>query len=169
MTHPLQPDRRRALVITAALLSARPAAALDAGQPAPALKLPGLSGDVDLASLSGHLVYVDFWASWCTPCRVAFPFMNELLVRHQSQGLRIVAVNVDAKRADADRFLAAVPARFTIAFDPSGDTPKRWEVKAMPTSVLVGRDGKVLFVHKGFREDDRADLGTRVAAALQAK
>lgn len=168
--HPDTPSvHRRALLATAALLAAGPAAALDAGQAAPAIRLPGLAGDVDLAQMAGHFVYVDFWASWCVPCRLSFPWMNELQARHQAQGLRVVAVNVDARRADADRFLAAQPARFTVAFDPTGDTPRRWEVKAMPSSALVGRDGRLLWLHKGFREDDKAELNARVAAALQAK
>ena len=164
-----QPNRalsRRLVLAAAALACTRPAHALDAGQPAPALKLPGLGAEVDLAALAGQVVYVDFWASWCAPCRLSFPFMNELLARHQAQGLRVIGVNVDARRPDADRFLAAVPARFTIAFDPSGDTPKRWQVKTMPTSVLVGRDGRVLWEHRGFRDEDRADLAARIAAAL---
>lgn len=160
--------RRQALALPLMGLAAT-ARALEAGQPAPALKLPGLQGEIDLAALAGQVVYVDFWASWCGPCRLSFPWMNELQARHQAQGLRVVAVNVDAKRADADRFLAANPARFTIAFDDKGDTPRRWEVKTMPSSALVGRDGKLLWLHRGFRDEDRKDLDARVAAALTAR
>ncbi|MFO1329072.1 MAG: TlpA disulfide reductase family protein [Rubrivivax sp.] len=168
--HPLL-SRRRLLVASAAasLAAAAPAWALEAGAPAPALRLPGLAGEVDLSALAGQLVYVDFWASWCAPCRLSFPFMNELLARHQAQGLQVLAVNVDQRRGDADRFLAANPARFTVAFDASGDTPKRWQVKTMPTSALVGRDGRVQWEHRGFRDEDRAELATRVAAALAAR
>lgn len=158
---------RRHLLLGAGLLTlARPSPAAEPGQAAPALRLPGLQGEVDLAALAGQVVYVDFWASWCGPCRLSFPFMNELQARHQAQGLRVVAVNVDARRPDADRFLAANPARFTVAFDASGDTPRRWAVKTMPSSALVGRDGRVLWVHRGFRDEDRADLAARIAAAL---
>jgi len=146
-----------------------PAHATEPGTQAPELKLPGLAGPVDLAALAGQVVYVDFWASWCAPCRLSFPWMNEVLARHRAQGLQVVAVNVDAKRSDADRFLAESPAKFTIAFDAKGETPRRWQVKAMPTSVLVGRDGKVLWVHRGFRLDDRAELDRRIAAALASK
>lgn len=163
------PSRRAWLAAGVAALAAR-AAASPPGEPAPELKLPGSGSQVvDLAALAGQVVYVDFWASWCAPCRLSFPWMNELQARHRAQGLRVVAVNVDAKRADADRFLAENPAQFTIAFDARGETPKRWQVKAMPTSVLVGRDGKVLWVHRGFRNEDRAELDRRIAAALAAK
>lgn len=146
-----------------------PALALDAGAPAPALKLPGLQGEVDLAAMAGQVVYVDFWASWCGPCRLSFAWMNDIHARHQAQGLRVVAVNVDAKRSDADRFLAANPARFTIAFDSKGDTPRRWNVKTMPTSALVGRNGRLLWLHRGFRDEDRPDLDARVAQAVASR
>jgi cytochrome c biogenesis protein CcmG, thiol:disulfide interchange protein DsbE len=160
--------RRGALALPLLALGA-PARALEAGALAPAIKLPGLQGEVDLAAMAGQLVYVDFWASWCGPCKLSFAWMNELLARHQAQGLRVVAVNVDARRADADRFLAANPARFTIAFDDKGDTPRRWNVKTMPSSGLVGRNGRLLWLHRGFRDEDRPDLDARVAAALAGR
>jgi cytochrome c biogenesis protein CcmG/thiol:disulfide interchange protein DsbE len=163
------PTRRQLLALGLALPAVTVTQALEAGAPAPALKLVGLSGEVDLAALSGLLVYVDFWASWCAPCRLSFPWMNALQARHQAQGLRVVAVNVDTRRADADRFLAANPARFAIAFDDQGDTPRRWEVKTMPSSALVGRDGRLLWLHRGFRHADRRDLDARVLAALGAR
>lgn len=160
---------RRQIALLPLLAAVGPALALEPGAPAPALKLPGLQGDVDLAALAGQVVYVDFWASWCGPCRLSFPWMNDLQARHQAQGLRVVAVNLDTKRPDADRFLAANPARFTIAFDDKGDTPRRWDVKTMPSSALVGRNGRLLWLHRGFRDEDRQELDTRVAAALAAR
>ena len=162
-------ESRRRLLAAALFSCVTPLRAAEPGQPAPALRLPGLAGEVDLAALAGQVVYVDFWASWCAPCRLSFPFMNDLLQRHRAQGLQVVAVNVDARRPDADRFLAANPAQFTVAFDTSGDTPRRWLVKTMPSSALVGRDGRVQWVHRGFREEDRADLAARVAAAVAAR
>jgi cytochrome c biogenesis protein CcmG, thiol:disulfide interchange protein DsbE len=159
-----------AALAAASVLAVAPAHALDAGAPAPALKLPGAgNATVDLTGMAGKVVYVDFWASWCAPCRLSFPWMNEVQARHRAQGLQVVAVNVDAKREAADRFLAEHPASFTIAYDAKGETPRRWEVKGMPTSVLVGRDGTVLWVHRGFRNEDRAELDRRIAAALAAK
>lgn len=167
---PPAPSRRRAIGALAVLAAyATPARALDPGAAAPPLVLPGTPAGVDLAALAGKVVYVDFWASWCTPCRLSFPWMNEAFARHRGRGFEIVAVNVDVRRADAERFLAATPAQFTVAFDPRGETPQRWQVKGMPTSVLVGRDGRVLWVHRGFRAGDGAALDERIAAALAAK
>jgi cytochrome c biogenesis protein CcmG, thiol:disulfide interchange protein DsbE len=155
-----------AAVATAASLALPPALAVETGQPAPELKLPGRSGEVVLAALQGKVVLVDFWASWCGPCRQSFPWMNAMQAKYGARGLQIVAVNVDAKRADADRFLEQVPASFSIAFDSQGDTPRRFAIKGMPTSVLVGADGRVADRHAGFRDDDKPALEAAIVAAL---
>jgi thiol-disulfide isomerase/thioredoxin len=121
---------------------------------------------VDSAGLKGKVVFVDFWASWCAPCRRSFPWLNEMQARYGAKGFQVVGVNVDRERADADRFLVEVPARFAIAFDAGGDTPKRYAIKGMPTSVLVGADGRVIKKHTGFRDEDRAALEAAIVAAL---
>jgi len=131
------------------------------------VKLPGLRGTpVDLADFKGKLTYVDFWASWCGPCRQSFPWMNEMQAKYGARGLQVVGINLDRKRDDAERFLAELPATFTIAFDAAGDSAKRFGVKGMPTSVLIGPDGKVLYMHTGFRNEERAQLEGRITAAL---
>ncbi len=154
------------LALCAVAFATAPAFALDAGAAAPDLNLPGLADAVTLAKLKGKVVYVDFWASWCGPCKQSFPFMNDLQSRYRAQGLEIVGVNLDAKREDADRFLADTPARFTLAFDARGESARRFEIKSMPSSVLIDRDGRVLAAHKGFREEDRKELEARIAQAL---
>lgn len=145
------------------------AQAASVGSPAPALSLPGRDGPVDLASpaFKGRVVLVDFWASWCGPCRQSFPWMNLMQQRHGPRGLQIVAVNVDRERADADAFLRQFPTTFTVAFDASGDTPRRWGARAMPTSVLVGADGSVLMQHEGFRPADQTPLESAINQALE--
>lgn len=154
------------MMMLAALLSASSAQALDKGAPAPQFDLPGLDGAVKLAKLQGKVVYVDFWASWCGPCRQSFPWMNEMQTKYGAKGLQIVGVNVDAKSDDARQFLTAMPARFAIAFDPQGATPRSYGIKGMPSSVLIGPDGKVLLEHSGFREADRAELESKIQSAL---
>lgn len=162
--------RTRALAASLLLaLLAAPAGALEAGKSAPVFDLAGPDGAVRLAQYAGKVVYVDFWASWCGPCRQSFPWMNEMQAKYGAQGLQIVGVNVDAKVDDARAFLAATPARFAIGFDPAGATPRSYGVKGMPSSVLVGADGKVLFEHSGFKAADREELESRIKAALEAK
>jgi thiol-disulfide isomerase/thioredoxin len=158
------------LCLAAVLLLASPVAcAVDVGQAAPEIDLPGAAtGAQKLSDLKGKVVYLDFWASWCGPCRQSFPWMNDMQKKYGARGLQIVGMNLDAKRADADKFLADNPALFALAFDAKGESPKRVGVKGMPTSVLIGADGKVLAVHQGFKEEERAELEARLVAALGA-
>lgn len=114
------------------------------------------------------IVLIDFWASWCGPCKQSFPWMAEMQRRYAAQGLEIVAVNVDRKRADAERFLAGTPAAFTVVFDAAGATPNAWNVRAMPSSYLVDRQGRIVHVDQGFREDMKAPIEARVRATLEA-
>lgn len=149
------------------LVAAGAAQAQAVGAPAPAIQLPGLAGPVDSAALAGKVVVVDFWASWCAPCKRSFPWWNEMQAKYGARGLQVVAVNVDRKRADADAWLAQAAPRFAVAFDPAGDTPKVYAVKAMPTSLLLGRDGRLALRHEGFKDDDRALLEAAIVAALE--
>ncbi len=143
--------------------------ALDVGSIAPEITLPGVKEPISLNNFKGKVVYIDFWASWCGPCKQSFPFMNALQTKYKAQGLEIIAVNVDANSADATAFLTKVPANFSIALDSKGDTPKRYKVKAMPSSYLIGRDGKVIAVHQGFKAEDQPELEKRIAQALLIK
>lgn len=110
--------------------------------------------------------YIDFWASWCTPCKLSFPWMNELHEQLGPRGLRIVAIGLDKKEADARRFLAAHPARFPVALDPAAETAKLLAIQAMPTSLVIGADRGVRLVHRGFRLEDREALEATLRAAL---
>jgi cytochrome c biogenesis protein CcmG, thiol:disulfide interchange protein DsbE len=142
--------------------------ALELQQKAPAFNLAGTSAGASVNSLAnaGKAVYVDFWASWCGPCRQSFPWLNDMQKKYGSKGLVVVGINVDKKREDADKFLAAIPAEFTLAFDPTGQTPKEWGVKGMPSSYLIGRDGRIRLIHAGFREQDRDALEEQIKKAL---
>ncbi|WP_029921995.1 TlpA family protein disulfide reductase [Nevskia soli] len=155
------------LAFVATMLASLSAMALGPDQPAPPFSLPSQGGgSTSLAEFAGHLVYLDFWASWCSPCRQSFPWMNEIQAKYAGRGLRVLAVNVDAKQSDAEGFLAQVPAQFTVAFDPKGQTPGLYQVKGMPTSFLIGSDGKVLMVHQSFHDGDRKELEASIEAAL---
>ncbi|MEI8185517.1 MAG: TlpA disulfide reductase family protein [Chlorobiaceae bacterium] len=143
--------------------------ALEPGSKAPDFELPGAKGTVKFSNPAGSVVYVDFWASWCGPCRQSFSWMNAMQEKYRSQGLQIIGVNLDAKNEDAQKFLLQIPATFTVAFDSKGIVPRLYGVKGMPTSFLVGRDGKIVFQHLGFKEADRQHLEQQIKAALEAK
>jgi thiol-disulfide isomerase/thioredoxin len=133
---------------------------------APSFKLPALTGTVNLDSLRGHVVYLDFWASWCGPCRASFPWMAGLDKKYRAKGLEIVAVNLDKDRALADAFLADYPAPFTIAFDPKGGTAEAYGVSAMPSSFVIGKDGKILLRHAGFDPQRTGQVELQIEEAL---
>lgn len=165
-------NRRHLLQVTASLWALpwlNAAHALDANQVAPAFDLPGRNGPVRLAQYAGKTVYLDFWASWCGPCRKSFPWMNDMQARYGAKGLRVVAVNVDQKSADAQAFLKEVSAQFDVAFDPAGKTPRAYGIKGMPSSCLIGADGKVLSQHAGFAPERAAELEHAIQQALAFK
>jgi len=156
----------RALVVMALAASSGGLNAASVGQGAPEFELPGANAAVRLSELRGKVVYVDFWASWCAPCKQSFPWLNEMHARYRGLGLEIVGVNVDTRRSDADRFLAQVPARFTLAFDAQGDTAGRYAAQGMPASYLIGRDGTIVATHVGFRVEDKGRIEGEIRHAL---
>lgn len=157
------------LLAMALWAAAGQAAALAPGDPAPDFELPGWQQRVQLSAWRGQFVYLDFWASWCGPCKQSFPWMNGLQTRFGAQGLTVLAVGLDSHIEDAQRFLAETSPRFAVAFDTQGVTPRQYAVKGMPTSLLIGPDGKVLWVHRGFHPDERAELEALIARQIDPR
>jgi len=120
----------------------------------------------DPAEFRGQVVYLDFWASWCTPCKASFPWMTTLQHRFGSDGLVVVAVNVDSDSHAAHQFLERAAPGFEVRFDPDGELAEQYGLKGMPSSYILGRNGQVLFSHTGFRESDKAELESQVRQAL---
>jgi cytochrome c biogenesis protein CcmG/thiol:disulfide interchange protein DsbE len=159
-----------AALITAALTFttfAPVALATGVGDTAPSFLLPTAAGEpIALDKLKGRVVYVDFWASWCGPCRRSFPWMNEMQQKYGARGFTIVGVNVDKRRPDAERFLQQTPATFSIVYDEAGKTPEAYAVKGMPSSYLIDAAGKVVAVESGFRDEQKATFEERIRALL---
>jgi cytochrome c biogenesis protein CcmG/thiol:disulfide interchange protein DsbE len=124
---------------------------------------------LDLTGLRGRVVYIDFWASWCGPCRQSFPWMETMKSTYEAQGLEIVAVNLDTDRADADRFLNQFHPTFNVRFDPKGDLATFYRVQGMPSSVLIDRHGVARFTHVGFRPVDGAIYEAQLRQLLAEK
>lgn len=143
------------------------AKAIDVGSTAPELSLQALdSSQVALSKFRGKFIYLDFWASWCGPCKHSVPWMNTLVDRFGSRGLEIVAVNLDTEEKDVKKFLEGIKVNFLILRDPAGKTPESFEVASMPTSFLIDRSGKIVYVHPGFSESDEADIEKVIQEAL---
>jgi thiol-disulfide isomerase/thioredoxin len=124
---------------------------------------------LDLNAFHGRVVYLDFWASWCGPCRQSFPWMEILKDTYGPQGLEIVAVNLDRDRTDADKFLHQFHPTFDLRFDPKGEIAELYKVQGMPASVLIDRHGVTRFTHVGFRPVDARFYEAQVRELLAEK
>lgn len=153
------------LSLLAASVSAQ---ALEVGQAVPAVNVMSLSGGEQALNPTAKVTYVDFWASWCGPCKQSFPWMNDMQAKYGKKGLEILAVNVDAKASDAEKFLASNPAQFKVVQDIKGAAAKAYGVKGMPSSYLIVQ-GKVIATHQGFKETDREELEKAIQGALNGQ
>ena len=127
---------------------------------------PAFAADFDPNDHAGKVVMVDFWASWCVPCRRSFPWLNTMHEKYADDGLVIVGVNLDLERAEADRFLAEFPASFKIVYDENKALAKQFEVIAMPSTYVIGRNGKVIEQHLGFKVKKQAEYEAAIVSAL---
>jgi len=129
----------------------------------------GAAAPVDLAEFRGRVVYLDFWASWCGPCKQSFPWMQTLEDRYETRGLTVVAVNLDAHKSDAEKFLHQFKPTFDVRFDPEGELAELYKVQGMPASVLIDRHGVARFTHIGYRPIDAAVYEMQVRELLAEK
>jgi len=126
-------------------------------------------GIIKLSQFKGQVVYIDFWASWCAPCRKSFPWMNKMHAKYEDKGLKIIAVSLDTSEDITKKFLKKNPALFNIAYDPDGNVADSYKVQVMPTSYLIGKDGKLIMTHKGFRTKHTEALEEELRKALGLK
>lgn len=120
----------------------------------------------EFGTVEAKVIWVDFWASWCAPCRRSFPWMNAMHEKYAGDGLQIIAVNVDKERELADEFLAETPANFRLHFDPAGKLAEEFDVQAMPSSFLLDADGNVIARHYGFRLADTEEYEQQIRGVL---
>ncbi|MCK5717028.1 MAG: TlpA family protein disulfide reductase [Thiomargarita sp.] len=126
--------------------------ASDLPKPAPDFTLSGTQTSITLKQFKGKVVLLDFWASWCGPCRQSFPWMNAMQKKYQSQGFEVLAINLDKERSLADAFLKKLPANFTIAFDPKGTVATQYQLQGMPISFMIDKKGVIRKRHIGFHK-----------------
>ncbi len=174
--HSLKFNRREWLTATASVLAATAtpefvrAASVGpkAGDTLPDLASFGLEGT--LPDLKGKTVLIDFWASWCAPCKRSFPSLAQLHQKFAARGFLVLAVSVDEEKEDMDKFLKKNPVPFPVVRDPKSQLAEKLGIDVMPTSILVGKDGKIRIVHRGFEgESTRKQYQADIEAALDSK
>ncbi len=149
------------------LFATATAHALAPGDTPPPISLPDQEGkSVDLSKLEGKVVLIDFWASWCGPCKQEMPVLEALHKKYARKGLVIVGVNIDNSDKKMNNFLKGTPVTFRQVRDKKLQIASRYEPSTMPSSYFIGRDGKIRHVHEGFRKKDAGKLEARVKALL---
>ena len=157
---------RAATWLGCAFVLSAASAASSLPRPAPNCSLALPQGRSSIASLSGKVVYVDFWASWCVSCLASFPFMEQMQRELGPKGLQVVGVNLDQKPADAQRFLASHHVSFPIAVGTNESCAKQFGVAAMPSTFFVDRSGRIRAVHSGFKPGEAAGIRGMVERLL---
>ncbi len=127
------------------------------------------SAELDLSAFRGKVVYLDFWASWCGPCKQSFPWLDNLVREYGPQNFVVIGVNVDKDRDRAARFLSDTPADFPIMYDPKGQVAAAYKIAGMPGGVLIDRTGHVRFQHAGFSDKQKAIYEEQVQSLLLEK
>lgn len=145
------------LLLSACLLFSASAWSAAASEPAPDFTLKKLDGkNLKLSELTGNVVLINFWASWCGPCVKEMPLLNKIHKKYEPLGFTVLGVNVEQDSDNARAFLASNGVDFPILLDSKNQVTQQYDVIAMPTTVLVDRDGKIRFVHKGYKSGDEA-------------
>lgn len=154
---------------SALLVSAADAApSIAPGAPAPAFQLP-TSGSAPLAlsDLKGQVVLINFWASWCGPCRQEMPVLEQLYRKYKPAGFTLLGVNVEPKSGDAIGFLKSTPVSFPILFDTASKVSTLYEVSGMPSTVILDRKGNVRFIHHGYKPGEESEYLDQIRTLMR--
>jgi peroxiredoxin len=155
-------------ILALILILLNPAMAGDINESAPDFTLPGDNGQaVSLSDLHGQVVMINFWASWCGPCRQEMPLLEQIHQRYEPLGFTLLGVNVEENSSDAKAFLKDRPVSFPILFDPDNGVSKLYDVVAMPSTVLIDRQGNVRYLHHGFKPGYENDYQDQVRALVR--
>lgn len=154
-------------LLLAALVSV-PALAVAPQGPAPGFSLTGMDGKpVSLDQFKGQVVMINFWATWCGPCRQEMPLLDKLYAKYKPMGFTLLGVNVEPDSKLASGFLQKTPVTFPILFDTSSEVSKLYEVAGMPSTAIVDRKGNLRWVHKGYKPGDENEYLNQIRALVR--
>jgi cytochrome c biogenesis protein CcmG, thiol:disulfide interchange protein DsbE len=131
-----------------------------------ARKTVGGDGTITLHGLSGKVAVVDFWATWCEPCKKSFPKLEALNTKYESSGVRIVGVSEDDDSSGIRDFAANLGAKFPLVWDEDKNIAAKWKPKAMPSTFIVDRTGMIRFVHLGYHDNEEAIIEREIKSLL---
>jgi thiol-disulfide isomerase/thioredoxin len=152
-----------ALLLTAIL--AGPAMAVT---PAPAFKLDSMAGKaISLDQYKGQVIMINFWASWCGPCRTEMPILEKLHAKYKPMGFTMIGVNVEPDSSLAAKWLAATPVSFPILFDTRSEVSKLYSVAGMPSTVIIDRKGNLRWLHRGYKAGDENEYLDQIRAMVR--
>lgn len=123
--------------------------------------------NIRLSDLKGKVVMINFWASWCGPCRQEFPLLDDMYKRYQPAGFELLGVNIEPKKKDADKLLKQIPVTFPILYDTEQKVSELYDVSAMPTTILIDKNGKMRYLAKGYKPGYEKDYKEQVKALLK--
>ena len=150
--------KNRIAAIAVTLAIAVPALAGSASAPAPQFTLTARGGrDVSLAQYHGQVVMINFWASWCGPCRQEMPLLESIYKKYHKLGFTLLGVNVEPDSKAADDWLQATPVTFPILYDKESKVSRLYEVAGMPSTVIIDRRGKLRMLHRGYKPGDESE------------
>ena len=151
------------IVLTSAIASAGPASGV-----APDFTLQTLGGgQTSLAEHRGNVVMINFWATWCAPCRQEMPHLEALHQRYSSLGFTLLGVNVEEDSSGAEDWLAETPVSFPILFDPQSSVSELYDVIAMPSTVMVDREGNLRYLHHGYKPGYENEYQNQIRALIR--
>ena len=154
-------------LLVAALL-ATPALAVAPAGPAPKFQLASMAGKpVNLDQYKGQVVMINFWASWCGPCREEMPILEKLHAKYKPMGFTMIGVNVEPDSAEAAKWLKATPVTFPILFDTKSEVSKLYSVSSMPSTVIIDRKGNLRWLHRGYKAGDENEYLNQIRALVR--
>jgi len=165
-TNKIRPNRLRTMLL--ALLAAAPALAIAPSSPAPQFQLQSMAGStVNLAQFKGQVVMINFWASWCGPCRQEMPILEKLYGKYKPMGFTMIAVNVEPDSKLAVNWLKDTPVTFPVLFDTRSEVSKLYQVAGMPSTVIIDRKGNLRWLHRGYKSGDENEYLDQIRAMVR--